>query len=178
MNTNFSDNFDINTSDYFMKDELLGNIIIRRLEESEEIPYHLLLLADPSKRVIDGYLGKSEIYVGISDYGIVGIYVLQKLEQEAVEIKNIAVAVQYQGKGVGKLLLKNAADRAKMLGFKTLYIGTANSSIGQLYLYQKLGFEISGIKKDFFINHYDEPIFENGIQCKHMVVLAKILADE
>lgn len=31
------------------------------------------------------------------------------------------------------------------------------------------------IKKNFFVDKYKEPIFENGIKCKHMVVLAKTL---
>lgn len=33
------------------------------------------------------------------------------------------------------------------------------------------GFEIFDVKYDFFIHHYPEPIFENGIQLRHMIML-------
>jgi ribosomal protein S18 acetylase RimI-like enzyme len=54
----------------------------------------------------------------------------------------------------------------------TLEVGTGNSSIGQLALYQKCGFRITGIDYNYFIRHYDEPIFENGIPCRDMIRLA------
>lgn len=53
-----------------------------------------------------------------------------------------------------------------------LMIGTGNSSINQLALYQKCGFRVIGVERDFFINNYDEPIFENGIQCVDMIRLS------
>ncbi|WCN36270.1 hypothetical protein [Aneurinibacillus uraniidurans] len=38
---------------------------------------------------------------------------------------------------------------------ETVEIGTGNSSIGQLALYQKCGFRIIGVDRDFFIKHYN-----------------------
>ncbi|PRX28312.1 acetyltransferase (GNAT) family protein [Orenia metallireducens] len=90
---------------------------------------------------------------------------------ETIEIVNIAIKEDYQSKGLGKLLLKDAIKKALAYGAKILEIGTANSSIFQLALYQKLGFRITGIDKDFFLKHYDEPIYENGIQCLDMIRL-------
>lgn len=57
------------------------------------------------------------------------------------------------------------------MGFETVEIGTGNSSIDQLAFYQKCGFRIAAIDPDFFIRHYPEPIFENGIQCRDMIRL-------
>ena len=42
-------------------------------------------------------------------------------------------------------------------------------------VYQKEGFEMKEIVKDFFLYNYDKPIYENGIQCKHMIILNKNL---
>ena len=78
-------------------------------------------------------------------------------------------------RGIGKFLVKDAIKRAKGKGYKTIEIGTGNSSIGQLALYQKCGFRITGIDKDFFIRNYGEEIFENGIQCQDMLRLAQEL---
>lgn len=85
---------------------------------------------------------------------------------------NIAVTDEKQGKGIGKRLVRFAIEKARKKGFKTIEIGTGNSSIGQLALYQKCGFRIVGIDMDFFVRHYSEEIFENGIQCRDMVRLS------
>ena len=85
---------------------------------------------------------------------------------------NVAVAEDRQGKGLGKKLILHALEVAKSLGVKKVEIGTGNSSIGQLALYEKCGFQIIGIIENFFIDNYPEPIFENGIQCRDMVRLA------
>lgn len=43
----------------------------------------------------------------------------------------------------------------------------------KLALYQKCGFRMTGIDKDFFVRHYEEAIFENGIQVVDMVRLSQ-----
>ena len=98
---------------------------------------------------------------------------MMRLDAHTAEVKNIAVSESEQGKGYGKALLKYADQVAKEWECETLLIGTGNSSIGQLALYQKVGFEMLRIEKDFFLRHYAEPIWENGIQCKHRVILEK-----
>ncbi|WP_273215173.1 GNAT family N-acetyltransferase [Runella zeae] len=158
-----------------MNVDLTESLKIRQLSTEEEIPYHLLLLADPSQKLIDDYLLSGEVYVASLEEAIVGAYVLTPLNDDEIEIKNIAVETEYQNKGLGSILLDDATLKAKEKSFKILIIGTADSSLGQLYLYQKQGFEISGIKKDFFIENYEEPIYENGVLCRHMIVLTKHL---
>ena|SRR5688572_24880120 len=150
-------------------------IVIRRLEKTDAIPYDLLLMADPSKENIDKYIFDSSIYEG-SRYGqIIGCYVLCTVDKEVIEIKNIVIDEKHQGKGLGTILLNDAIEKSRVTGFKKVIIGTGNSSVGQLYLYQKVGFRITDIKSNFFIDNYSEPIFENGIACSDMIVLTKEL---
>ena len=92
-----------------------------------------------------------------------------------LEIKNIAVDEASHGKGLGTMLLHDAIDRAKSNGCKRIIIGTGNSSVGQLYLYQKVGFRITGINPNFFSHHYQETIMENGIECRDRIILTKEL---
>lgn len=153
----------------------LNDISIKQLKADDEIPYALLLDADPSKELIEKYLQGSEIYVAKLSNESIGVYVLYPTSSEKAEIKNIAVKEEHQGKGIGKLLLEDAFKQAKVKGYKELIIGTGNSSVGQLYLYQKAGFEISNIKWNFFIDNYSDPLYENGIRVKHMIVLSKSL---
>lgn len=152
---------------------------IRRLKEGESPPWDLLLLADPSRDLVSGYLDKGLCYVAVSANGdATGVLVLVPISNHVIEIMNLAVDESHQGKGLGTILLKHGIQTAAEKGYKKVEIGTGNSSINQLALYQKVGFRIKGIDHDFFIRNYDEPIFENGIQCRDMIKLTMSLKDE
>lgn len=51
-------------------------------------------------------------------------------------------------------------------------VGTGNSSLDQLAFYQKGGFRICGVDRDFFVQNYDQQIVENAIQCLDMIRLS------
>nr|WP_249292396.1 GNAT family N-acetyltransferase [Metabacillus flavus] len=132
----------------------------------------LLLQADPSEHLIKKYLERSSCYIALLDDSVIGEYVLLPARSGTAELGNIAVSEAHQGSGIGKLLVLHAIEQARIEGAVTLEIGTGNSSISQLVLYQKCGFRITGVDRDFFIRHYDEKIYENGIQCEDMVRMA------
>ncbi|WP_081411223.1 GNAT family N-acetyltransferase [Tenacibaculum ovolyticum] len=155
--------------------ELILNIEL--LKNKKEIPFDLLQLADPSIDQINDYLKSGKCYIAKLDSQLIGVIVLNKVDSTTIEIKNIAIKESVQGKGFGKVLLRYAYKISKESNFKKLVIGTGNSSINQLALYQKEGFEMSRIDKGFFIRNYKEAIFENGIQCKHMIILEKQLKE-
>ncbi len=54
---------------------------------------------------------------------------------------NVAVVEEEHGRGIGKQLVLDAIKVAKKKGYKTIEIGTGNSSIGQLALYQNADLE-------------------------------------
>lgn len=144
---------------------------IELITDISKVPFHLLLLADPSMEQVNQYVQSGKCYVARQGIVIIGVLVMDKIDTQTVEIKNIAIDTSYQGKGFAKQLLQFAKQSSKTEGFQKITIGTGNSSINQLALYQKQGFEIVRIEKDFFTNHYTEPIIENGILCKHMIIL-------
>jgi ribosomal protein S18 acetylase RimI-like enzyme len=151
----------------------MEEITIRQLKNEEVPPYNLLELADPSRKMIDSYLPQSEIYLTESKENTIGVYVFYPLDQKTIEIKNIAVLPEYQGKGLGKMMLGHAEEISRNKGFTTLRIATANTSIAQLQLYLSRGFLLKEIIQDFFIDHYDGQIFENGVQCRDLMILEK-----
>lgn len=155
--------------------ELLKNIFIRRIHPDEPMPYGLLLDADPSRKAISKYLPSSEVHIALLQGEIIASIVLSMPDADELEIKNIAVDEKLQGRGIGRLLLDYATRIAIKKNARNIFIGTSNASIGQLYLYQKAGFEMTEIKPNFFLYNYPDPIIENGIQCKHMIVLRKDL---
>ncbi|MDQ0218783.1 GNAT family N-acetyltransferase [Peribacillus cavernae] len=148
---------------------------IRKLHLDEPPPMDLLLMADPSRLFIEDYVKRGECFVAESNKQIIGAYILLPTRPGTVELVNIAVDENHQGKGIGKQLVMDAIHTAKSRGYKTMEVGTGNSSIDQLALYQKCCFRIVGVDTDFFKRHYNEEIFENGIQCRDMIRLSQDL---
>ncbi len=145
--------------------------MIIKVERLEELPIDLLLLADPSEEIVKEYIARSNNYILIKDEKAIGVIVLLPTRPGTLEIVNIAIDPKHQGKGYAKKLLKFAINEAKNKGFKHIEIGTANSSINQLALYQKIGFRINYIDKDYFLKNYHDEIFENDIQAIDMIRL-------
>ncbi|MGE7882565.1 GNAT family N-acetyltransferase [Bacillus sp. NPDC094077] len=146
--------------------------VVIELISKEALPKSLLLLADPSERQIDAYVERGLTYVAIQEDEVIGVYVLLETRPKTMEIMNISVVEHMQGKGIGKKLLKHAVETAKKYGMSKLEVGTGNSSVSQLALYQKCGFRIFSIDFDYFSKHYEEEIVENGIVCRDMIRLA------
>jgi len=153
----------------------MSNIQIRKLHANEVPPLPLLLLADPSQRLVEEYLQRGQCFIGTLNEQIVGVYVLLPTRPDTVELVNVAVDEKHQGKGIGKLLVNHAVQTAAEMGFRTIEVGTGNSGMGQIALYQKCGFRIVGVDRDFFVKHYDEVIVENGIQVIDMIRLSQDL---
>lgn len=147
---------------------------IRLLEKSEELPMDLLVEADPSEELVRRYCMGGSCFIGCQADEIIGILVLYPLNRTVIEIKNIAIAQNKRGQGLGKMLIFFALSEAGRLEYKEVVIGTGNSSVDQLILYQKCGFRLDSIDHDFFTRNYSEPIFENGLQCRDMIRLKYI----
>ncbi|WP_391559177.1 GNAT family N-acetyltransferase [Robertmurraya sp.] len=148
---------------------------IRKLNTGESVPFDLLLEADPSRKIVEEYIRRGDCYIAEDSNTVVGVYVLLPTRPETVELVNLSVIESEQGKGLGKKLVLHAIQKAIDRGFQRIEIGTGNSSIGQLALYQKCGFRIVGVDVDFFSKNYPEEIYENGIHCRDMIRLSRDL---
>ncbi|WNY23036.1 hypothetical protein MmiHf6_03320 [Methanimicrococcus hongohii] len=71
------------------------------------------------------------------------------------------------------MLIDKAVTVAKGKGYKQIIVGTADCGIKQIRFYEKNGFVKYNIKKNYFTDIYDTPIYENGVQLKDMVMLKK-----
>ncbi len=94
--------------------------------------------------------------VAVSDK-VLGYIGVQEICGEAY-ITNIAVFDEYRKKGIGRKLLKSAVDGAKSRSCEFITLEVRESNKSAISLYESEGFEIAGIRKNF----YSEPI-ENGI---------------
>ncbi|WP_188382658.1 GNAT family N-acetyltransferase [Ornithinibacillus halotolerans] len=133
-----------------------------------------LLIADESEKVVKDYINDGEMFSIHVENDLAGVVLFTYHAEHVMELKNIAVAQKYRGKGIGKLVINNACQLYQGKGIKKLIVGTANSSIGNITFYQKVGFRMVEIRKDFF-KSYPEPIYENGIRALDMVMFERVL---
>lgn len=151
------------------------HIHIEHIDQERERFLPLLLEADPSEEMVKRYLGKGYLLVLMLEGESRGVVHLLPTDHEVIEVKNIAVARNFQGQGLGRKLLEYTITFAKQLGYKRCIVGTGNSSISNLAFYQKAGFRFFAVERDFFLSHYPEPIHENGIQCRDLLMLERFL---
>ena len=140
-----------------------------------DYPYNLLLLADETIEGINKYLFDSDVYIAElpDEEDPIAIFCLYPIDENTIELKNIAVAESYQGKGMGSVLLDKASRIAKEKEYREIIVGTADCGVKQIRFYERNGFVKYGVKKNFFLEIYDQPIYENGVQLIDMVMLRK-----
>lgn len=148
---------------------------VRAVEVGRRRYLGLLLLADPSEQSIFSYLNRGHLLVAELNGRTIGVAHLDPLADGGVELKNLAVVEDLQGQGYGKALMQQVVAFCRQRGYKSILVGTGNSSLGNLAFYQKLGFRLVGVKRDFFLS-YPQPIYENGLRCLDLVLLELPLA--
>ena len=130
----------------------------------------LLLLADEQESMIAKYLAEGTMYV-LEDNGVKAECVVMDAGNRVLEVKNIAVSLEAQGKGYGKKLIEFLADRYAA-DFDELQAGTGDSPL-TIPFYEHCGFVRYGVRKDFFLDNYDHAILEGGRQLVDMIVLRR-----
>ena len=147
----------------------INKVKFRLLKSKEDAPMNLLLLADPSEKLVKKYLEKGTCYIAEYENNIVGAAITMGTDPGTVEIMNIAVNEDFQNKGIGKHFLLFIIDDIKKGKAERIEIGTGNPGVVQMLLYQKCGFRIVGVDFDFFRRTHPERIYENGIECRDMI---------
>lgn len=130
----------------------------------------LLLLADEQENMIDKYIERG-IMFAIYDNDLRGVCIVTKEEDRAYEIKNIAIYENFHGQGYGKKLIEYICEYFKG-DCDIIYVGIGDSPL-TVPFYEKCGFKKSHRIKNFFIENYDNPIYECGKQLIDMIYLKK-----
>lgn len=148
------------------------NMEIIKINENKKRYLPLLLLADEQEDMIDRYIEKGVMYA-IEDNGIKAECVVTDEGNGVLEIKNIAVVPEYQGRGYGKKLIEFISKKYKGK-YSVLQVGTGDSPL-TIPFYVKCGFVRTHSVKNFFKDNYDHPIYECGVQLIDMVYLQRKL---
>jgi ribosomal-protein-alanine N-acetyltransferase len=82
--------------------------------------------------------------------------------REDVQINNLAVHPEFRGRGIGEALMRHIIDRVKKNGATFITLEVRPSNTAAVTLYQKLGFEILGTRKNYYTNP-DEDAYLMGL---------------
>lgn len=155
------------------------SIVIAKAEPDEvEALFPLLLMAEPSESALRWSLNNlsDTVYKVSIDEEVVGVATM-RWQSEPCEIVELAVREDRQGQGVGRRVIEWLIDEARRRGKEQILVGTGNASIGNIVFYQRCGFRMDHIRRDYFW-YYQEPIFEHGIAVRDMVVFRYTLAGD
>lgn len=145
---------------------------IKRITRNKKQYLSLLLLADEQEDMIDRYLERGTMYV-LDDDGVKAECVVTDEGNGTLELKNIAVKQDVQGRGYGKTLVDYIVQTYTGQ-YAVLQVGTGDSP-ATIPFYEACGFRRHHLVKNFFTNHYDHPIYECGVQLVDMVYLERKL---
>jgi len=143
---------------------------MRLIEVDREMRWsyrELLLSADPEEQAVEKYLDKSDMYVLRVDGRDVCEAVVCVKSADECELMNLATAKDVQGKGHASALVRLLMDRYRTV-CRSMLVGTSED--GRAF-YRRLGFRDEFVRENFFVDHYEAPIFENGRQCVDMYCL-------
>ena len=108
-------------------------------------------------------------YASWLDGQLAGAAVVRWEEEKPSEIIYIAVADDLRGQGYGKQMIHFLQEELRRRGGHALLVGTANASLENIAFYQKCGFRMFEIRRDYF-TYIQPPIAENGIVLRDMIV--------
>jgi len=130
---------------------------IRQIHDNKQAFMPLLLLADETEEAIGQYLERGELFA-LYDEDLRGVCVVTD-EGENYELQNIAVDRKYQRQGYGRALVNFLFAHFS----KPMIVATGDHP-NTVPFYENCGFTFLRRIVNFFPEHFDYPIIEDGIQ--------------
>jgi len=108
-------------------------------------------------------------YAARLDDQLMGAAVVRWEENTSSEILYIEVVAALRGRGYGKQIIQALQHELPRRGGRSLLVGTANAALENIVFYQKCGFRMHEIRRDYF-TYIQPPVFEHDIQLRDMLV--------
>ena len=137
----------------------LAPLEVRKISAGKKAYLPLLLEADPSEKMIDKYLEKSEMYVLMINGQAASVAVVGQVDEQVCELYNLATAPGMRGKGYASRLVKHLI-RLYQPRCKRMLVGTSKELMP---FYERFGFKYSFTREGFFLDEgyagvqFDEP---------------------
>ncbi len=103
----------------------------------------------------------SRCWVAVNENGsILGFLILWLIVDE-IHVANFAVHPEYQNQGIGTALLIHGLINAWEEGARVSFLEVRASNLSALHIYQKLGYEPVGIRKNYYQDNHEDAIMMN-----------------
>ena len=132
----------------------------------------LLLLGDEQESSIDKYLERGELFA-LYDGDLKSVCLVTDEGESVLEIQNLATGEHYQRQGYATKLIEHVIEHYKGR-YSKIILGTGDVP-GILAFYEHRGFTKTHRVADYFTEHYDFPIIEEGVLLKDKVYLEREL---
>lgn len=147
---------------------------IVKVEKDREKYMDLLLEADPDRDVVMKYINEGDMFVGIVNNEPVCEILIIKVNEEECEVKNIATLKSCRGKGYANKIINHVFNEYKSK-YKRMIVGTTENMIP---FYVLNGFtKYHHTVKNFFIDNYEEEIWDGDLHCIDMYYYYKNLEE-
>ena len=104
----------------------------------DEIPWDLLLAADPDEASVNAYAHTEFMRVAKLEDAVIGVYVVEALTSTRYQLRNLSVAEGYRRQGLGGWLLGHAIGLAETKGAREIFV--ASTPLRGLFV--KIGFVV------------------------------------
>ena len=145
---------------------------IKIITENKKQFMDLLLLADEQEDMIAKYLDRGTLFA-LYDGDLKSTCVVTDEGNGEFELQSLAAYPRYQRRGYATHLVKHVFAHYAGKG-AVMHVGTGDAP-STVSFYERCGFVFSQRLKDYFLLHYREPMFEEGIQLKDKVYFRKEL---
>ena len=152
--------------------KLIEPIYIIKQETRKKQYLELLLLGDEQESMIDRYLEWGEMFIMFSTEAgsPIGVAVVT---DKGDGVWNIAISPSFQRHGYGKRFIAYLCQQYK--GIKQIMQVGTGDSVQTTSFYRSCGFHYSHTIPNFFTDHYDHPIIEEGKLLQDMIYFRKEL---
>ena len=139
---------------------------LRRMEE-EDLPqvYSIESLSFPNPWKVETFRGEIQnwsisfpyVVVHALDKKVIGYIILWQIRDE-VQINNIAIHPDFRQKRIGEGVLREVISKLQKERAKFISLEVRPSNAVAFHLYKKLGFELIGRRKDYYINPQEDAL--------------------
>ncbi|MEH8016019.1 ribosomal protein S18-alanine N-acetyltransferase [Rheinheimera muenzenbergensis] len=131
-----------------MKIELLSQHDISRLVEIEQ---HANPYPWQQNAFVSSFADSYFSYKLLDDSGEIQGFYFAQLILEQLELFNICVASDMQGRGYGKVLLQHFLQEGRSRGATEAFLEVRSTNDNAIALYEKCGFSKTGVRQNYYV---------------------------
>lgn len=133
------------------------------LSQVSEIESQIFSLPWSEKAFEESLKNSNTLYIVAKEKEEVLGYIGMYISFQEGNITNVAVNPNYRRKKIGQNLICEILERAKQIGVTDVILEVRETNAAAICLYEKMGFEEAGIRKNF----YEKPLENAIIMWKH-----------